>query len=144
MFWRRSGAAALLVGVFLGVCAGRQVPTSKGSSNLWEKMDDDGKFGYILGFSNASENYQMVLRAEQNGCGDETKNRFIRFLEENPMPDATLTQWKSVLDEFYQDPQNQKLNLVFAMQIASLQIAGRPQSEIDRQLQLMRGASDKL
>jgi len=42
------------------------------------------------------------------------------------------------LDSFYQDPRNKGINLVFAMQISSLQIAGRPQSEIDEQLQRMR------
>jgi hypothetical protein len=139
MFEGKVGAAILvLVGMFLGVCAAKQIPSSADNPNLWEQMDDSGKFGYILGFSNASENYQMALRAEQNGCNDETKNRITAFLEQNPMSHAALGKWKSFLDEFYHDPRNKKINLVFAMQIAYLQMAGRPQSEIEGQLQRMR------
>jgi hypothetical protein len=122
-----------------GLCADAQAPSRNVDvSTIWDKMDDSGKFGYILGFSNASENYQIVLRAERDGCGEEAKERIITFLEQNPMSHATLAQWKATLDSFYQDPRNKGINLVFAMQIASLQIAGRPQPEIEGQLQRMR------
>ncbi len=114
-------------------------------SNVWQMMDDSAKFGYLLGFSNASEYYQMVLRAERNGCSDETKDRINAFLDSNPVSvqGATLGQWKLVVDEFYKDPRNKGVNLVFAMRIASLQIAGRPQSEIEGQLERMRELSIK-
>jgi hypothetical protein len=73
------------------------------ASNLWKQMDDSAKFGYVLGFSNASENYQMVLRAEREGCNEETNARLLSFLEQNPLPHAVMSRWKSLIDEFYQD-----------------------------------------
>jgi len=138
---KKTSATALVTILLLSAefCADAQAPSRNVDiSSLWEKMDDSGKFGYILGFSNASENYQMVLRAERDGCGAEAKEHITAFLEQNPMSHATLAQWKASLDSFYQDPRNKGINLVFAMQISSLQIAGRPQSEIDEQLQRMR------
>jgi len=111
--------------------------------NLWEKMDDSAKFGYILGFSNASENYQMVLRAERGGCDKKTSDRLTAFLDQNPLPHAPMSRWKTLVDEVYQDQRNRGINLVFAMQIASLRIAERPQPDIDLQLQQMRELSKK-
>lgn len=153
MTGRKVRAAALaIMGAYFSMCADGQAPSrSMDTSNLWEKMDDGGKFGYVLGFSNASEYYQMVLRAmcfnatsnDLSGCTDETKDRITATLEQNPVSHATLAQWKSVLDEFYQDPRNKGIFLVSAMQIASLRIAGRPQSEIDGQLRRMRELATK-
>jgi hypothetical protein len=121
-----------------------QTPTRSGDApNLWLKMDDSAKFGYILGFSNASENYQMVLRYERNGCTEETQGRLTSFLEQNPMPHAPMSRWKSLVDEFYQDRRNERINLVFAMQIASLLIAEHSQAEIDGQIQGMRELANK-
>ncbi len=142
---RTIGALVLItMGAFFGAWAHGQEPAPQmGASSLWEKMDDGGKFGYILGFLNASEYYQMVLWAERSGCSDETKGRITAFLEQNPMSHGTLGKLKSVIDQFYQDPRNKRINLVFAMQVASLQMAGRPQAEIERQVQQMRQLSDK-
>ncbi len=142
---RTIGAVVLItMGAFFGAWAYGQAPGPRmDASNLWEKMDDGGKFGYILGFLNASEYYQMVLRAERGGCSDETKGRIAAFLEQNPMSHGTLEKRKSVVDQFYQDSRNKRINLVFAMQVASLQIAGRPQAEIERRVQQMRQLSAK-
>jgi len=140
----RALTLAITLGFAGGSCAVAHAPSRNGdSSNLWEKMDDSGKFGYILGFSNASENYQMVLRAEREGCNEETKAHMTAFLEDNPISHTTLARMKSLVDEVYEDPRNRGINLVFAMQIAGLRVAGRPQSEIERQLQQMRQLTTK-
>jgi hypothetical protein len=130
------------LGAFFGAWVHGQVLAPQVDvSNVREKMDDSGKFGYILGFFNSSEYYQMVLRAERSGCNDETKDRITAFLEENPMSSGALGQWKSVVDQFYQDPRNKRINLVFARQIATLRMAGRPHPEIERRIERMRQLS---
>jgi len=137
-------AVVMTIGmVFVYSVRGQAPARSADNSNLWEKMDDGAKFGYILGFSNASENYQMVLRAERGGCDEITNDHLTGFLDQNPLPHAPMLRWKSLVDEFYQDQRNRGINLVFAMQIASLRIAERPQPDIDLQLQQMRELSKK-
>lgn len=123
-----------------GVLAKAQAPASP---NLWEKMDESAKFGYILGYSNASEYYQMVLRGVSSESGPRMKEVISSTLEGNPISHGTLEQWRTLVDTFYREPRNKGIGLVFAMQIAQLQMAKRPQSDIDAQIEQMREISKK-
>ncbi len=102
-------------------------------------MDDSGKFGYVLGFMNASEQYQMMLKGIQSLPPDVIPKVIASTLDGYPIyVGGNLGVWKEKVDRFYQDPSNKDVHPVVAMQIVGLQLAGRPQAEIDRAIQSAR------
>ncbi len=138
-----SGLAVIVAISSFFVKAQTRPDDSNAHSHVWEKMDDSAKVGYILGFSNASETYQMVIRYEKEGCGDVSREHLNDFLEQNPisLSHTTLMQWKDEVDHFYKEPLNREISPMFAMQIVSLKFAGRSQEAIDKQVESMRRLS---
>lgn len=117
--------------------------------NVWLKMDSSAKYGYILGFSNATEYYQMILRATcfqipslPQACSKQTQQNIRDVLESHPIyAGRTLGQWKAAMDDFYKDSRNQKIDPVSAMQIVGMQLAGYPESQIEKELKEARNPS---
>ena len=133
-------AALVLIGTVSCALLMAQTPQPTGSS-MWKMMDENARTGYILGFTNASEQYQMILRYERNGCGEVSREHISDFLDQNPISHGTVGREETELDRFYKDPENKGVAIGFAMQIVWLKLAGRPQSEIDRQLDSIRKLS---
>jgi hypothetical protein len=59
------------------------------------------------------------------------------------VPDnMTVKQINDGMDDFYKDWKNQSVHLYFAQNIVRLQIAGRPQAEIEEATRKARAASN--
>ena len=65
-------------------------------------------------------------------CTDAGKIWIEDFDQKIPMPNnMTVKQLSEGIDEVYKDWKNQSINIPFAQNIVRLQIAGRPQAEIE-------------
>lgn len=141
--------------VFLAILAATTAPSglagppaqNAAKNGLWPTMDDSAKYGYILGFSNATEFYQMVLRgtcfqvpSNPAPCSQATKQNIGELIEAHPIYGAkTLGAWKDGMDKFYTDPRNRGVDLISAMQIVGMELAGYPATEVDKQVRQARG-----
>jgi hypothetical protein len=130
--------ALLFVGMLLGVSfvvslrAGQEYRTRTGYA-FWGKADGNVKFAYLLGYSDAEQMYRLVLdKAAKSICADAGKEWIEDFDRKIPMPNnITFKQTTDGIDDFYKDWRNQSIPLFLAQNIVRLQIAGRPQAEIE-------------
>ncbi len=107
-------------------------------STLWEKFTDWGKLGYVMGFGHGRLMLSVVFLGTSRACSDEVQKHVESFYESNPAPTAQYGQWVAGLDEFYKDWRNKRIPIFAAMRIVGLQLAGRPQAEIDEALRSSR------
>jgi hypothetical protein len=76
-------------------------------------------------------------------CADTGKEWIEDFDRKIPMPNnITVKQTSEGIDEFYKDWKNRGVYLHFAQNIVRLQIAGRPQVEIEEAIRKARAASN--
>ncbi len=128
----------LFVGGILGAClfaclgAAEQYRPTTGYA-FWSKADDANKLVYLTGYSDAEQFHRLAIDTRiQPLCTDEGKKAVAEFEYRFPMPtQVTLAQEKQGIDEFYKDWRNQSISMITVKNIVSMQILGRPQSEID-------------
>jgi hypothetical protein len=140
--------ALLFLGMLLGISfvvslmAGQEYRTPTGYA-FWSKADGNTKFAYLIGYSDAEQLYRFALdRGAKPLCADAGKVWIEDFDQKIPMPkNMTVKQELEGIDEFYKDWKNQSVQLHFAQNIVRLQIAGRPQGEIEEATRKAREAS---
>jgi hypothetical protein len=142
--------ALLVSGALLGICfalvlnAAQEYRPRTGYS-FWSKADANAKYAYLIGYADAEQPLRLVLdRAEKSLCTDGEKDWFEDFNRKIPMPNnITLQQGIEGIDDFYKDWRNQSVALFNAQNIVRLQIAGRPQAEIDEAIRRARETASK-
>jgi|SRR5260370_25420385 hypothetical protein len=111
---------------------------------FWSTASDNTKLAYMYGYDDAEEMYRVVLdEGAKPLCTEAGKQWIADFNRKFPMPKATIGQTKAGLDEFYRDWKNQRIGLWKALNVVRLQIAGRPQTEIDEQIRKLRELDSK-
>lgn len=110
---------------------------------FWSKADGNLKFAYLIGYSDAEQMYRLVLdKGAKPLCADAGKEWIDDFERKIPIPNnITIKQTSEGIDEFYKDWKNQSVQLYFAQNIVRLQIAGRPQAEIEEATRKAREAA---
>lgn len=139
--------ALLFFGVLLGMClvgginAAQEYRKATGYA-FWSKADDNAKFAYVIGYSDAEGVYRLVLdKGAKPHCTDAGKEWIEDFERKMPVPnDMTIKQTIEGLDDFYRDWKNQSVRLQLAQNIVRLQVAGRSQAEIDEATRKARQA----
>jgi len=135
----------LFVGGLLGACtfgslnAAQEQARPRTGYTFWSAANDDAKLAYMYGYSDAEGMYRVVVdEGAKPLCTDAGKKWIDDFERKFPMPKTTLGQTEERLDEFYRDWKNQKVSLWQALNVVRLQIAGRPQTEIDEEIRKLR------
>lgn len=97
----------------------------------------------MLGYSDAEQTLRLVLgKVTQSMCTDAGKESVKEFDRKMPMPNnITVKQASEGIDDFYKDWKNQSIPLLLAQNIVRLQIAGRPQAEIEEAIRRAREAA---
>jgi hypothetical protein len=139
----------LLIGALLGtgLVASLNAAQEEGSTRsyaFWNKVTDHFKSGYLMGFLDAEKIDRITLdEYVKPVCGDAGKAWIEAFDRENAMvPENTARrQVKEGVDEFYKDWKNQGVIVPLAIQVVEMQIAGRPQAEIEEATRNARAAS---
>ena len=110
---------------------------------FWSKADAGMKYSYLFGYEDAEQLYRFALDEEAKPlCNEAGKTWIENFDRSIPMPNnVAVKQMSEGIDEFYKDWKNQSVHLYFAQNIVRLQIAGRPQAEIDEATRKARVAS---
>ena len=110
---------------------------------FWSKADGNLKFAYLIGYSDAEQMYRLALdKGAKPLCADAGKKWIEDFDRKIPMPNnISIKQTSEGIDEFYKDWKNQGVHLYFAQNIVRLQIAGRPQAEIEETTRKAREAA---
>jgi len=110
---------------------------------FWSKADGNLKFAYLIGYSDAEQIYSLALdKGAKPLCADAGKAWIEDFDRKIPMPDNnSVKQTSEGIDEFYKDWKNQGVHLYFVQNIVRLQIAGRPQAEIEEAIRKAREAA---
>ncbi len=87
--------------------------------------------------------YRLALdKGAKPLCADAGKEWIEDFDRKIPMPNnITVKQTSEGIDEFYKDWKNQGVYLYLAQNIVRLQIAGRPQAEIEEATRKAREAA---
>lgn len=113
--------------------------------SFWSKADFGMKAAYLTGYTDAEGLYRLSIDTGIRPlCTDAGKGWIADFETKIPLPDASISQVMQGLDEFYKDLRNQSVSLYLAQNIVRLQLAGRPQSEIDEAIRKAReGDSEK-
>ena len=111
---------------------------------FWSKADGNLKFAYLIGYSDAEQIFRLALdKGAKPLCADAGKAWIEDFDRKILMPEnITVKQTSEGIDEFYKDWKNQGVRLHFAQNIVRLQIAGRPQTEIEEATRKARAASN--
>jgi len=112
---------------------------------FWSMEDDNLKIAYLLGYDDAEEFYRFGMEKElKTLCTDAGKAWIEEFERRTPMP-ANMTIKLNIqgIDEFYKNWKNQSVQLHYAQIIVRLQIAGKPQSEIEEATRRARTASNE-
>ncbi|HWY53058.1 MAG TPA: hypothetical protein VNZ03_01255 [Terriglobales bacterium] len=145
----KKNLALLVSGALLGICcalvsnAAQEYRPRTGYS-LWSKADANAKYAYLLGYADAEQSFRLVLdKAEKSLCTDSEKDWFEDFNRKIPIPNITFQQATEGIDDFYKDWRNQSVALFNAQNIVRLQIAGRPQAEIDEAIRRARETASK-
>lgn len=110
---------------------------------FWSNADGNVKVAYLIGYADAEQLYRLALdKGAKPLCTSAGKAWIEDFDRKIPMPNnATIKQVSEGIDEFYKDWKNQGVHLHFAQNIVRLQIAGRPQAEIEEATRKAREAA---
>lgn len=142
--------ALMFIGALLGAALVASVNAAQEYRPLtgyafWSKADGNLKFAYLIGYSDAEQIYRFALdKGAKPLCADSGKAWIEDFDQKIPMPNnITVKQLIDGIDEFYKDWKNQSVQLHLAQNVVRLEIAGRPQPEIDEAIRKARAASNK-
>jgi len=140
----------LLIGAVLGAGVFAKLKTAQEHRTMWgyafwSKADGNLKITYLIGYFDAEQMYRTALdRGAKPLCAEAGKTWIEDFDQKIPLPNnMTIKQTSDGLDEFYKDWKNQGVNLWLAQRIVRLQIAGRPQAEIDEAIRMARADSNE-
>jgi len=99
------------------------------------------KLAYVIGYLEAEAAYRTFMdKALKGACGEAGRAQIEGFEGGLPAPSRVSPgQFIDGVDEFYKDWRNRAVNLHWAMNVVKLQLAGRPQSEIDEVTRQARG-----
>ncbi len=131
-------------GLFASLDAAQEYRAATGYA-FWSKADAHIKFAYLIGYSDAEQFFRFALdKGAKPLCTDAGKAWIEDFDRKIPMPNnITAKQTSEGIDEFYKDWRNQSVQLYFAHNIVRLQIAGRPQAEIEEAIRNARAFSNE-
>jgi hypothetical protein len=134
--------ALLGVSLAAGLSAAQEYRSMTGYA-FWSKADSNLKFAYLIGYFDAEQMYRLALdKGARSLCADAGRGWIEDFERKIPMPNnITVKQTSEGIDEFYKDWRNQSAHLYFAQNIVRLQIAGRPQAEIEEATRKAREAA---
>jgi hypothetical protein len=112
---------------------------------FWSMADDNLKVAYLLGYDDAEAFYRFGMEKELKTLSTDSGKAWIEeFERRTPMPEnMTIKQNIQGIDEFYRNWKNQSVQLHYAQIIVRLQIAGKPQSEIEEATRRARAASNQ-
>ncbi len=112
---------------------------------FWSKADGNLKSAYLAGYSDAEQFFRLAMdRGAKPLCAEAGKAWIEDFDQRIPMSNSmTVKQISQGIDEFYKDWKNQSVHLYFAQNIVRLQIAGKPQAEIDEAIRKARAAANE-
>jgi hypothetical protein len=143
--------ALLLVGVLLGAAFGARLKAAQEYRKttgyaFWRDANDNAKFSYLMGYADAEQMYRLVLdKGAKPLCSDAGREWIEDFDRKLPVPsNITFKQTTQGIDDFYKDWKNQSVPLELAQNIVRLQIAGRPQTEIEEALRKARKAGSEM
>jgi len=131
-------------GLFASLDAEQEYRSATGYA-FWSKADGNLKFAYLIGYSDAEQMYRLAMdKGAKPLCADAGKVWIEDLDRKIPMPNnITIKQTIEGIDEFYKDWKNQSVHLDLAQNIVRLQIAGRPQTEIEEAIRRARIASNE-
>jgi len=141
----------LLIGTLIGaglvvsLNAAQEYRSATGYA-FWSKADGNLKFAYLIGYFDAEQIYRLALdKGAKPLCADAGKAWIEDFDRKivPPSSSTTVKQTSEGIDEFYKDWKNQGVHLYFAQNIVRLQIAGKPQAEIEDAIRKARAASNE-
>jgi hypothetical protein len=129
-------------GVFASLDAAQENRPARGYG-FWSKADRDLKLTYLIGYFDAEQTHRLALdEIVKPLCADAGKEWIEDFDRKIPMPNNSIVmQVSKGIDEFYKDWKNQSVDLFVAQNIARLQLAGKPQAEIEEVTRRAREAS---
>ena len=136
-------------GLLIGVCVGQTINGAQEYRKatgyaFWSKADDNAKFAYVIGYSDAEGVYRLVLDKEAKPhCTDACKEWIDDFEQKMAAPNMTIKQCIQGIDDFYKDWKNQSVKLQIAQNIVRLQVSGRPQAEIEEAIRKAREAASE-
>jgi hypothetical protein len=131
-------------GLVVGLNAAQEYRSATGYA-FWSKAEGNLKFAYLIGYSDAEEIYRLALdKGAKPLCADAGK-AWIEDFDRKILPPSSTTvkQTSEGIDEFYKDWKNQGVHLYLAQNIVRLQIAGKPQAEIEDAISKARAAVNK-
>jgi hypothetical protein len=112
---------------------------------FWSMADENLKIAYLLGYDDAETFYRFGMEKELEPlCTDAGKTWLQEFERRTPKPEnMSIKQDMEGIDEFYKNWKNRSVQLHYAQIIVRLQIAGKPQSEIEEATRRARAASNE-
>jgi hypothetical protein len=120
----KSGSGANI----LRAVGGELLPEDSLSADYWQSLDPKSKTVFLTAY-----------RHGQGPREDHTAKPEFRFLSTDHF--ATLI---AKLDKFYQIPENRQVFLSAAIQICFMEMAGKPQADIDQAIKQAREAFSRL
>jgi hypothetical protein len=125
----------VLLGLITGMLCLAQFPSSMetgGALNgrFWTGLQLDGKRMFLTGYAEG-----LHVASASDSAYDQIAQTWL------PQHGITDDAVKGV-DKFYVQPENLRLPIIFAIRVFAMQIAGRPQAEIDRVMVGLRGAAN--
>lgn len=111
---------------------------------FWSQADDHTKTAYLIGYSDAEQMYRLILdKGVKTRCGDAGKAWIEEVDRKILAPDnITFRQAFDGINEFYKDWKNQGVHLFLVHNIVRMQVAGKPQAEIEEAIRKARTASN--
>ncbi len=136
-------ALGLIGGFSFAICAQQQdVVSERGYEQLWRRMPDTWRLGYVMGYSDSEQLLRSVLK---NVLLKTEQGKALEQLEkDSPIPQrVNFGQVVEGINEFYKDFRNRRIDLFGARRVVFLELVGRPASEIDAVLRELRADSNK-
>ena len=134
----------LFVGSFVTYAAAIQLNSiGNYTGETWQKFDSTFKIGYLGGYLDSQGIHRvqltrcknMALNLEQ--CAEDLEKRFPALNR-----DAAEQALKGI-DKLSGDYRNGKVNIVGLINVASMELAGRPKDEVDAALRSWREAANR-